>query len=552
MPPFEYRTPVNPFAGSVGDLLEHSGDASAFAAHAIGQTVAALPELMQQQRRTALVDEAGRRQLDEAKRKDLEESRARSIQGAMDVVLKGSLVKDPATGLTTYDREKLQAGMTEVGVPQTALAQYLPVLDASDKAIAQAKALHVEALKHSAQLVDMAGNDPAVFKAEIQRGIANGLFTAQDAQPYLVAAEQDPTHIGRITAAMLGRDPHAGEFTLNPGDRRFDANGRELATNPKPADTPSMQSKDVLLDGKPALVSFNPKTGTYHDATGADVTPRVRPMPPASVQVHNLGSPTFVGDFEKTGDAFLQTIPAQWRTTVKKIASYDEDPTRVASMRGGNREQLMAWVNQVNPAYDQSSFAIRNPTRKAFTTGTQGQQVTAINTAVEHLDLLQQAADALKNGSFVPGNALYNTVRRTFGSAAPSNYATIKEMVDHEVGAVASKGVPTVNDVASQGKLGSASSSPEAIKGYIDTLIPLMGSKLNALHYQYQQAMGADDPWKPLTPQTEAILQRRGVSMGPQSEQTVTQTVKEGATQPIPGIPNSEATFKNGKWVRTK
>jgi hypothetical protein len=284
MPPFEYRTPVNPFAGSVGDLLEHSGDASAFAAHAIGQTVAALPELMQQQRRTALVDEAGRRQLDEAKRKDLEESRARSIQGAMDVVLKGSLVKDPATGLTTYDREKLQAGMTEVGVPQTALAQYLPVLDASDKAIAQAKALHVEALKHSAQLVDMAGNDPAVFKAEIQRGIANGLFTAQDAQPYLVAAEQDPTHIGRITAAMLGRDPHAGEFTLNPGDRRFDANGRELATNPKPADTPSMQSKDVLLDGKPALVSFNPKTGTYHDATGADVTPRVRPMPPASVQ----------------------------------------------------------------------------------------------------------------------------------------------------------------------------------------------------------------------------------------------------------------------------
>jgi hypothetical protein len=302
MPPFEYRTAVNPFAGSIGELLDHGGDAAALAARSIGNAVAAIPEQMQQQRRTAIVDEAAQRQLDEAKRKDLDESRARSVQSAMDIVLKGSLVKDPATGLTTYDREKLQAGMTEVGVPQTALAQYLPVLEASDKAVTQAKALHVEALKHSAQLVDMAGNDPAVFKAEIQRGIANGLFTAQDAQPYLVAAEKDPTHIGRITAAMLGRDPNAGQFTLNPGDRRFDANGREIVANQKAPDAVNLEQKNVTLDGKPnQLVNFNPRTGQMF--LPGSVQPidasRIRGNTPASVIIHNLRALRFLATSKK-------------------------------------------------------------------------------------------------------------------------------------------------------------------------------------------------------------------------------------------------------------
>src|SRR5206468_10703942 len=35
-------------------------------------------------------------------------------------------------------------------------------------------------------------------------------------------------------------------------------------------------------DGKPAEVVFNPKKGIYQDTTGADISSRVRPVPPAS------------------------------------------------------------------------------------------------------------------------------------------------------------------------------------------------------------------------------------------------------------------------------
>lgn len=268
--------------------------------------------------------------------------------------------------------------------------------------------------------------------------------------------------------------------------------------------------------------------------------------PSVSVQLQNAQN-NLPGDWDKQGDAFLDSIPKQWRTTVKKIAGYDEDPTKVASMRGGMRETLMQWVNQVNPGYDQAQFAIRNPTKKAFTTGTQGQQITAMNTAVEHLDMLQAAADALANGSFKPGNAVYNYLRDQFGSAMPSNYQTIKQLVDKEVEAVANKGVPTVSGTAEQKALAGTAASPQAIKGYIDTLIPLMGSKLNALHYQYQQAMGADDPWKPLTPQSEAVLAKRGISIGAAHGSTPDATAAgRPLRQEIPGHPGKFAVSKDG------
>ena len=54
--------------------------------------------------------------------------------------------------------------------------------------------------------------------------------------------------------------------------------GAEFVQPPKTSPL-SYQSENVLLDGRPALASFNPQTGAYTVA-GQDVTARVRPIPP--------------------------------------------------------------------------------------------------------------------------------------------------------------------------------------------------------------------------------------------------------------------------------
>lgn len=219
---------------------------------------------------------------------------------------------------------------------------------------------------------------------------------------------------------------------------------------------------------------------------------------------------TAQGDFNVTGDDFLKTIPAQWRKTVEKIANYEEDPTKVASMRGGMREQLTQWVNQVNPEYDAGLFTNRAPTRKAFTTGTQGQQINAINTAIGHIDQITKLGEKLGNGKFVPGNEFYNWARTTFGSDAVTNFDTLKGALAGEVASVLAKSGATVSGIAEAEKNVRAASSPQQLAGYVKTLLPVMGSKLNALNYQYHQAMGENDSFSALSPEAKSILQKNG------------------------------------------
>jgi len=216
------------------------------------------------------------------------------------------------------------------------------------------------------------------------------------------------------------------------------------------------------------------------------------------------------GDFAKTGEDFLATIPAQWRATVKKIAAYDEDPTKVASMRGGNREMLTQWVNQVNPAYKADEFTNRAPTRKAFTTGVQGQQINAINTAIGHIDQLTALADDLQNGGFVPANKAANVVKTMFGGASVTNFDTLKDALAGEVSSVLSKGGATVSGIAEAKEKIHGANSPAQLAGYVKTLIPVMGSKLASLDYQFHQAMGADDPFSALSPDVKRILTKHG------------------------------------------
>jgi hypothetical protein len=216
------------------------------------------------------------------------------------------------------------------------------------------------------------------------------------------------------------------------------------------------------------------------------------------------------GNFDLTGDEFLKTIPAQWRQTVKKIAAYEEDPTKVASMRGGMREQLMQWVNQANPGYKADEFSVRAPTRKAYTTGTQGQQINAINTALGHIDQLDTLVTALGNKSFVPGNELANWASKTFGGNKVTNFDTLKDALSAEVASVLSKGQATVSEIAEQREKIHAASSPAQLVGYIKTQIPIMGSKLASLDYQYHQAMGPDDDFSALSPLSKSILEKHG------------------------------------------
>lgn len=402
-----------------------------------------------------------------------------------------------------------------------------------------------------------------------------------------IVARYGPELGARFAALMKTLHPDPKPLVVNPGDNVIDANhpgGAPLFTAPpkapptreikvrNPDGSETIKIVPDVVGGEYASPAAPPTAGSFEDYVTkfaaekgkkvGDLLPaeirearkgyqQADDRPPVSVQLMNQPPPP--GDWTKEGAAFLATIPVQWRKTVEKIAKYEEDPTKVASMRGGMREQLTQWINQVNPAYDAGLFTNRAPTRKAFTTGVQGQQINAINTAIGHIDQLTAVAEALGNGSFVPGNALWNRVKSTFGGSAPTNFDTLKDALAGEVASVLSKGAGTVSGIAEAKEKINAANSPTQLAGYVKTLIPIMGSKLASLDYQYHQAMGEADTFSALSPEVKTILTKHGFDPAHPTISADAPTVaKEGDTKPIEGYPGTEQTFKNGKWIRTK
>lgn len=308
----------------------------------------------------------------------------------------------------------------------------------------------------------------------------------QRAQPKIT--QTDPTH-----------DTYRNGVLIKPG----------VPAAAKPAAPPNVGSfEDYVLRGATALgkpvEALTPTDieGFRKKYQQADDRPRIT--------VNTGPTANIPGNWDVTGEEFLKSIPPQWRQTVKKIAAYEEDPTKVASMRGGMREALMQWVNQVNPGYRADEFANRAPTRKAFTIGTQGQQINAINTAMGHIDQLTTLAADMNTGDFVPGNRAFNALRSMFGSEKVTNFETLKDALAGEVASVLSKGAATVSGIAEAREKINSANSPAQLAGYVKTLIPVMGSKLASLDYQYHQAMGADDSFSALSPESKAILTKHG------------------------------------------
>ena len=158
----------------------------------------------------------------------------------------------------------------------------------------------------------------------------------------------------------------------------------------------------------------------------------LNPHPPAAAQTDANGQ-------SLTGPAYLNTLPAGLQARVKAIAEGRD----TSIPRGAQQGPLMAAVNQYDPTYN----ATRGKARAAFTSGKQGQNVQALNTATVHLDqLATDASDALKNGSFRPGNAAYNSLSAAFGQNAVTNFDALKTAVAGEM-ATALKGNATDQEI---------------------------------------------------------------------------------------------------------
>ena len=212
------------------------------------------------------------------------------------------------------------------------------------------------------------------------------------------------------------------------------------------------------------------------------------------------------------GEDYLKTLPPAFAARVRQTATGDLLAPTGRSANTGPGLQLMNALMQYDPQYSVLLGKGRTDTLKQFTDthpGAAGGQVIALNTMLHHADLYLDAAAALKNGTFKPGNEIYNKVATMFGSAPPTNAGLLAQFFASETGKVATGGVPAEGEIKSILEKMSTSGSPEAMEGAGKTLIGIAAGRMLPLKDRR-------DKWKLdklvdiLGPDAKDVLQRRG------------------------------------------
>jgi len=232
-----------------------------------------------------------------------------------------------------------------------------------------------------------------------------------------------------------------------------------------------------------------------------------RPVNNFNIGVPGLGPGTASAAHpELTGEEFMKTIPAGTAAQVRAIAE-GRAAMPSGSSRAAGAQQIRDAVFRFDPSYTDQ----RAQVRRAFTTGKDGTNIGNLNTAAVHLDQMVEAATAMHNGSWQPGNQLYNYIATKFGAAAPTNYQFVMNAFGGEA-ANALKGTATDPEIAHV--LGSLKPemSPDQALGVGHTALHVLGAKLNTYQERYQQQIPGDTVWSPVLPSARAVFQKYGMT----------------------------------------
>jgi hypothetical protein len=196
--------------------------------------------------------------------------------------------------------------------------------------------------------------------------------------------------------------------------------------------------------------------------------------------------------------------------------------------------------------------ATKTKAAKDFSTGIQGRQVTAFNTAIDHLATMDKLSDALQNNDIKAFNYLGNVIAKQTGQPAPVNFDAAKQIVTAEIikAVVASGGGVRERQEAEANF--STANSPAQLKGAINTYMQLLGGQLNSLGLQYENTTGRTDFDKKLTGDAKKAFKSvreqhsAGTSAGASS---TTVTTSDGKTYSFP-TPEDAAKFKQAAGIR--
>jgi hypothetical protein len=231
-------------------------------------------------------------------------------------------------------------------------------------------------------------------------------------------------------------------------------------------------------------------------------------------------------------EGLLKTLDAGTSATVRKIAEGKMALPSGFALKSPYWQRILNLVNQYDPSFDAVNYNSRFKTRQAFTSGTLGVQVNALNTAIGHLEQLSKKSEELKNWDTQIFNTLGNFLLHQTGDPRVANFRQVSQSVAQELVRVWRGTGGAEADIKERLKNLDTSNSPAQLHGSIAEIGDLLESKLDALQEQYRQGMGISDT-RMITPQSDKLLEKLLKKGGVTRHRTGTEPAAPGARPPL-------------------
>ena len=199
---------------------------------------------------------------------------------------------------------------------------------------------------------------------------------------------------------------------------------------------------------------------------------------------------------------------AQADATAKGIANYQIAPLSGFAMRSPAGIALMGKVLQENPDFHGEYYNTFQKTENDATTGKIGTSANALNTMMGHLQVLDTAADALKNNDVQAINRIANFLGAQVGQTPKTTYDTIVHRIGPEVTKAYLASGGSVGERGTNEQDFSSNLGPDQIKQNIGVSALLADSKIKALQDQYQRGTYGRGKQNLITPEAEAARQK--------------------------------------------
>ena len=158
------------------------------------------------------------------------------------------------------------------------------------------------------------------------------------------------------------------------------------------------------------------------------------------------------------------------------------------------RDQALSFIRTfINPQYQEGDYSAAKKLSGEMAstrTGTAGGTLLSAGTAANHLNLLDEAGQALHNNDVQAINKLANALGVAVGKSPAVTFQAIAEQVNSEVAKVVAGGQPNEPELKANRETLNRDQSPEQIRNVIRAYIGLMNGRIGEIDDRSMQYFG--------------------------------------------------------------